>query len=220
MRSTKTLSSVLAVLVVASCGGSSKQAAPAAPPVSLAIATTAAPTTAPPATVQPPTAPPTTVAPTTTTMSLQDLEKVVRARFLEIVGPKIEGCLANPVACDPSEFTAQEGPARAAYVKAVQAYVEHNWIARELSADSSYTVIQSITFDAKRTRATVLSCHWDTGVILQPAAAPDGSDIIVNDLKNSYEHDSLMVFENGTWKMSDKRDVTKHQGVNTCPPRG
>jgi hypothetical protein len=220
MRSTKTLTIALAVLTVASCGGSSKKAAPAAPPISLAIATTAAPTTAPPATVRPPTAPPTTLAPTTTTMSLQDLEKVVRARFLEIEGPQVEGCLANPVVCDPKVFTAQEGSLRSVYVKAVQDLVDHKWISRQLLDDPSYSVVQSITFDAKRTRATVLNCRWSTGVVLQPAAGPDGSDVVVNDLKNSYDLNSLMVLESGKWMMADKREVTKHEGVNACPPRG
>ena len=153
-------------------------------------------------------------------MSLQDLEKVVRTRFLEIEGPEVGGCLANPVACDPTVFTAQEGPMRATYVKAVQELVDHKWIARQLLDDPSYSVVQSVTFDAKRTRATVLSCRWSTGVVLQPAAAPDGSDIIVNDLKNSYDHDALMVLENAKWMMGDKRAVTKHEGVNSCPPKG
>lgn len=153
-------------------------------------------------------------------MSLQDLEKIVRARFLEIEGPEVGGCLSNPVTCDPTVFTALEGPARAAHVKAVQAYVEHKWIARQLLDDPSYSVVQSITFDTKRTRATVLNCRWSTGVVLQPAAGPDGSDIIVNDLKNSYDQDSLMVLENGKWMMADKREVTKHEGVNACQPKG
>ena len=65
----------------------------------------------------------------------------------------------------------------------------------------------------------MLSCRWSTAVALQPAAGPDGSDIIVNDLKTSFDHDSLMVLENGRWMLSDKHDVTKHEGVNTCPPR-
>lgn len=153
-------------------------------------------------------------------MSLQDLERAVRARFLEIEGPQVGGCLSSPVTCDPTVFTALEGPMRATYVKAVQDLVEHKWIGREPLADPSYSVVQSITFDAKRTRATVSSCRWSAAVLLQPAAGPDGSDIVVNDLKNSYDQDSLLVMENGKWMMSDKRDVTKHEGVNACPPKG
>jgi hypothetical protein len=219
MRSSKTLTIAVAVVALASCG-SRKAAAPSTPPVSLAIATTGAPTTAPPATVAPPTTPPTTAAPTTITMSLQELEKVVRARFLEIEGPLVEGCFAKPTACDPTTFTAQEGQLRSAYEKAVRDLVEHNWISREPLDDPSYTIVQSIAFDTKRTGATVLSCRWTTAVVLQPAAAPDGSDIYVNDLKNSYDQDSLMVLENGKWMMSDKRNVTKHEGVNACPSKG
>ena len=142
-------------------------------------------------------------------MSLQDLEKVVRARFLEITGLEHEQCLVNPAACDPTAFTAQEGPMRATYVKAVRELSEHRWISRQPLDDPSYSAVQSIKFDAKRTRATVLNCRWDTAVILQPAAAPDGPEIIVNDLKNSYDLDSLLVLENGKWMMSDKREVAK-----------
>ncbi len=152
-------------------------------------------------------------------MSLQDLEKVVRARFLEI-GPAVDRCRANPVACDPTAFTAQQGPLRAFYVKYVQALVEHKWIGREPLDDPSYTIVQSVTLDAKRTSARLLSCTWDTAIILQLAAGPDGSDIIANDLKESYDVESLMVLENGTWMPSDRPVVTKHEGVNACPPRG
>lgn len=115
---------------------------------------------------------------------------------------------------------------RATYLKALQELVDHKWIAREPLTDSSYTVVQSITLDAKRTKVTVLSCRWTTAVVLQPAAGPDGSDgsdgsdIIVNDLKNSYDQESLMVLENGKWLMGDKRNVTKHEGVNACSPKG
>jgi hypothetical protein len=217
MRITKPLIITLAVLSAASCGGSAKRAVPVAP---AATFVTAAPATASATTIPAPTVPPTTVAQTTTTMSLQDVEKIVRARFLDIDGPQVERCLANPETCDPTAFTAKEAPLRAVYTKLLKDLVEHKWIVREPPNDPSYTVITSVTFDAKRTNATVLSCRWSTNVLLQPAAGPDGSDIIVNDLKNSYDHNSSMVLENGKWMMSDKRDVTKHEGVNACPPRG
>ncbi len=29
-----------------------------------------------------------------------------------------------------------------------------------------------------------------------------------------------MVLENGKWMMADKREVTKHEGVNACQPKG
>jgi hypothetical protein len=152
-------------------------------------------------------------------MSLQELEKVVRARFLEI-DVELERCRANPVTCDPKVFTAQEGPMRAFYVGYVQSLVEHKWVGREPLDDPSYTVVQSITFDEKRTRATVLSCKWDTAVLLQPGASPDGSDIIVNDLKNSSDVETSMVLENGKWMMAQRPVVATHEGVNTCPPKG
>lgn len=219
MRSTKPLVVVLAVLAVASCGGSSRKAAPVAPPISLAIATAAVPATAPPATVPPPTAPPTTVAPTTTTMSLQDLEKVVRARFLENFGPDIERCLASPAACDVAAITPEAGARRSQIGANIKNFVDHKWISREPADDPSYSVIQSVAFDEKRTKAVVLSCAWDTGVIMQPATAPDGGDILVNDLKNSYDHRSEMILDRGKWFVSVVQVVAKHEGVNQCATR-
>ena len=74
-------------------------------------------------------------------------------------------------------------------------------------------MIQSVTFDEKRTKAVVLSCGWNIGVIMQPAEGPDDTNILVNDLKNSYDHRSEMILDHGKWFVSTVQVVAKHEGV-------
>ena len=80
-------------------------------------------------------------------------------------------------------------------------------------------MIQSVTFDEKRTKAVVLSCGWNIGVIMQPAEGPDDTNILVNDLKNSYDHRSEMILDHGKWFVSTVQVVAKHEGVNQCASR-
>jgi hypothetical protein len=37
---------------------------------------------------------------------------------------------------------------------------------------------------------------------------------------NSYDHQSLMVWENGEWTMSANRLLAQNMEFNVCPPKG
>jgi hypothetical protein len=218
MSRAKTFAGVLTLVLLASCGSSTKKAAPAAPPVSAAIVTTAASTTAPTTTVPAPTVPVTTLAPTTTTMSLKDLEKVVRQAHQEYwVAARL--CIGAPASCDPSPFTAVDSPARARLVESTKALVEKNWIGRRNESDPSVAVIDSIAFNKERTVATLQECLWDTGIAVQPGAGPNGEDIIVDDGKGSFDITVTMVLSNGKWLTSDRKQLALHDGVNLCAGR-
>lgn len=211
----KTFAGALTLVLLASCGGSAKKAAPVAPPVSLAIATTGAPTTAAPPTLPAGTAPPTTAVPTTTTMSLQNLEKVVRQAHADYWVAALR-CIGAPGACDPTTFTAADSPLRAKLFESSKELTEKKWIARQNESDPATAVIDSIVFNDKRTVATLKECLWDTGIAIQPNAGPNGEDIIVDDSKLSAENTVTVVLSDGRWLLSDRREIARHEGVNQC----
>jgi hypothetical protein len=214
----KTFAGALALVVLASCGGSAKKAAPATPPVSLAIATTSAPTTAAATTLPAPTVPPTTVEPTTTTMSLADLEKVVRQAHTEY-WVAADRCIAAPASCDPVPFTAPDSLLRARLSESSKALAEKKWIVRENGSDPAVAVVESVVFNDKHTVATLKECLWDSAITVQPNAGPNGEDIIVDDRKLSYEYTVTMVLSDAKWLMSDRRQVSEQEGFNVCAGR-
>ena len=212
----KTFAGALTLVLLASCGGSAKKAAPVAPPVSLAIATTGAPTTAaPPTTLPAGTAPPTTAVPTMTTMSLQNLEKVVRQAHADYWVAALR-CIGAPGACDPTTFTAADSPLRAKLFESSKELTEKKWIARQNESDPASAVVESIVFNDKRTVATLKECEWDTGIAVQPNAGPNGEDIIVDDSKLSAENTVTAVISDGRWLLSDRREIARYEGVNKC----
>jgi hypothetical protein len=211
----KTFAGALTLVLLASCGGSAKKAAPATPPVSLAIATTSAPTTAAATTLPAPTAPPTTAAPTTTTMSLADLEKVVRQVHRDYWAEAVR-CTAAPASCDPVPFTAVDSPLRARLFESTKALAEKNWIVRQNALDPGLFVVESVVFNEKRTVATLKECLWDSAITVQPNAGPNGADIIVDDSKSSFENLVTVVLISGKWLTSDRRQVSENDGKNAC----
>ena len=214
-----TFAAALTLVLVVSCGSSEKKAAPAASPVSLAIATTAAPTTAAPSTTLPvPTSPPTTAVPTTTTISQQDLEKVVRQAHDEYWVAKFR-CTSVPASCDPTSFTPSGSAVRTNVTRSIAALIEKKWAIRQNDGDPATTVVESIVFNEARTVATLKECLWDSAMTLQPNAGPNGEDIIVDDSKSSFENTVTMVLSDRTWLVSDRTEVSKHEGVNECAGR-
>jgi hypothetical protein len=213
----KTFAGALTLILLASCGGSAKKAAPVAPPVSVAIATTSpaaavAATTVPPTTVPKPT---TTVAPTTTTMSLVDLEKLVRQRHDEI-SVDLGRCIAAPASCDPTAFTSADSPLRAGLLESTKALVEKNWIVRQNVSDPRIAHVGSVVFNDQRTLATLQECFWDSAITLKPNAGPNGEDVIVDDSKSSFDNVVTMVLSDGRWFISEKKELARHDGVNKC----
>lgn len=218
MSTFKTFAGALTLVLLASCGGSAKKAAPATSPASLAIATTAAPTTAAVTTVPAPTVAPTTAVPTTTTISLKNLEKVVRQAHSEYWVAQLR-CIGAPVTCDPTTFTPANSAVGTRLVQSAKELAEKQWIVRQNEIDPATAVVESIAFDDKRTVATLKECEWDSAVTLRPNAGPNGDDIIVDDSKSSYENTVTMVLSEGRSLISEKKEVAKYEGVNQCAGR-
>jgi hypothetical protein len=218
MSKLKTFAGALTLVLLASCGGSAKKAAlPAAPPVSLAIATTRTPTSVGATTVAPSTVPlpSTTVAPTTTTMSLADLEKLVRQRHDEL-SADLGRCIAAPTSCDPTTFTSADSPLRTRLLESLKELAKKNWIVRENDTDPTIDRIASVVFNDRRTAATLKVCSWDSSITLQPNAGPNGEDVIVDDSKSSFDNAVTMVIFDGQWFISEIKELTKYEGMNKC----
>ncbi len=215
----KTFTGALTLVLLASCGGSAKKATPVAPPISIATATTAAPSTVGPPTTRPaPTAPSPTAAATTTTMSLQDLEKVVRQAHDENFADQLR-CIAAPASCDPTSFTSPNSAARASIASYAAALASKKWIGRQNVSDPTVAVVASVVFNESRTVATLKECLWDTGVAVEPNAGPNGEDVIVDDGKGSFENTVTMVLSDGKWLTSERMQLVLHDGVNLCAGR-
>jgi hypothetical protein len=213
----KTFAGALTLVLLASCGGSAKKAAPVAPPVSLAIATTRTPTSAGVTTLTSTTVPrpSTTVAHTTTTMSLADLEKLVRQRHDEIRAD-FRRCIAAPASCDPTTMTPPDSPVRARLLEITKTFAEKNWIVRRNEKDPSIARVDSVVFNDQRTGATLQVCFWDSSITLQPSAGPSGEDVIVDDAKASFDDVVTMALSDGRWYISEEKLMARYDGVNKC----
>ena len=166
----KTFAGALTLVLLASCGSSAQNAAPEASSVSRAIATTAGPTTSSAATLPTPTAPPTTAAPTTTTISRQDLEKVVRQAHAEYWVAQLR-CIGAPVTCDPTTFAPANSPLATRLLQSTKELAEKKWIVRQNESDPATAIVESIVSNDKRMVATLMECEWDSAVTLEPMLA-------------------------------------------------
>ncbi len=90
---------------------------------------------------------------------------------------------------------------------------------RRNESDPSVAVVESIVFNDKRTVAKLKECLWDTAILLQPNAGPNGEDIIVDESKLSFENTVTMVLSDGKWLASDRRQMSEHEGANECTGR-
>jgi hypothetical protein len=66
-------------------------------------------------------------------------------------------------------------------------------------------------------RAEVTVCTVSAGVVYEPAGAPDGSDVIVNDEIGARRNRATLVLEGGVWKLSEGATLGEWSGVPECP---
>jgi hypothetical protein len=66
------------------------------------------------------------------------------------------------------------------------------------------------------TTAEVTVCVIGAGIVYEPAAAPDGSDTIVNDEITARRSRMTLVLENGSWKLSKGVGLGEWSGTS-CP---
>ena len=218
LRQRPAITVILAVMVTA-CG-TAKASSPIATTSSVALrpstVASAAPATSPaPA---PTTAPPaTTTVPVTTTIVESDESIMQRAITRSIAD--LYRCFAAPAACDVSHETTGQGTLRSNLMSNAKHLSDRGWRGKDDPRDPTYATVTSATVAPDRLSAVALACLWDTGIVYEPNAAPDGTDILVNDLKMSYDMRYNIVFEGGSWVVISAESLAEHVGENSCVKR-
>ena len=203
-------------LVTAGCKGKSPTTSLTAPPT---ITPSPVPVTAPAST--PTTL--TTAAPTTTTTvdSLQTAEAEVRAA-VDALETAILDCARTIPRCDVTAFdTLIHGPALVPYKQRWADINNNGWAGRHL--ERQRFVIVKVEFPEPTAvlidRAIASVCFADGSVTVKPGAAPDGSDVIIDEaFSTKQDMDEYRRGDDGRWRAYDFLKEIETLGGDTCPP--
>lgn len=197
----------LAGLFVAACssGGTSTPSVA----VEVTPADTAAPTTASVATTT--TVPPTTLAVTTTTIATEDLIKQAVQDYITAYF----ACGQAPAQCDPTTFTASQGPSRST-VSELATGMAAQGLYFSTDLRGLYLVAESVT-QTSPTQATAVYCAYDAGVVLGPNG-PDGQPTVVNDVAASVRYKFELFVEQNAWHVGEQDQIERLGEGSLCPP--
>jgi hypothetical protein len=67
------------------------------------------------------------------------------------------------------------------------------------------------------TKAEVTVCGIDTLIVYEPNSGPNGEDAIINDAIQARRNRSLLVLEDGVWKLRSGENLGTWDGVTSCP---
>ena len=207
---------VLALVLVATGCRSSPTTSLTAPtsPTTSASATSSIPSTSTTST---------TVAPTTTTISpLVVAEAEVRAAVDALERVRTTCANASPN-CDVSTFDAVASGSQLDSFK--QTWTNANtsgWAIRHL--ERYRYVIEKTEFPEPNatpiTRAIAFKCVADGAVTVKPAAAPDGSDVIIDETVSTQRIETeYRLSGDGLWRADEVSKNTETLGGDTCPTR-
>lgn len=171
----------------------------------------------PPTTTAPPTTtPPTTIDPVAAEEALVT-EAAVGARRSRL------DSLIN--LDDPTAFAALEtyyvleGPAYAEILRSLSDLRNEGWRVRANEEVADSLTVEEVSFEAgsSRIRAELVVCIVDTGIVYEPASAPDGSDTIVDDSVGAFRTRYIMALDSETWKLVDYFGISEWEGETSCP---
>ena len=163
----------------------------------------------------------TTVAPTTTTISpLAAAEAEVRAAVDALERVRTTCASASPN-CDVSTFDAVASGSQLDSFK--QTWTNANtsgWAIRHL--ERYRYVIEKTEFPEPNatpiTRAIAFKCVADGAVTVKPAAAPDGSDVIIDETVSTQRIETeYRLSGDGLWRADEVSKNTETLGGDTCP---
>ena len=165
---------------------------------------------------------PTSAAPTTTTIPpLVAAEAEVRTAVDALERADTE-CLRTIPTCIVTMFDEViQGPALDAYKQGWADVNANGWAVRHL--ERQRYVIVKVVFPEPNTlvinRAVVSECSADGSVTVKPAAAPDGSDVIIDETSSTKRQEAeYRRDDNGRWRAYEFLNETKTLGGDTCPP--
>lgn len=172
-------------------------------------------TTAPSTTI-PVTTSPATTAPPTTTDPLTGVEDEVRAAVDRAIGD-FSACLASLPNCDPLTLAAT----RSNPLLAVNASRVTEWNASGyavIDRDQFRYVIELVEVAGDGRQATATVCVADGSKLVDPGAAPDGTDVIVDGTFTSgREAWDMRLDDDGVWRAYDAPLVGTAEVTDVCP---
>lgn len=210
-RLTKAGLPVLAViLLAASCTGGDDETA-------ITSAPTTPPTTIPSTT---PTTASTTTAPTTTIDEIAAAEAAAAEAVLAESRAWLD-CVADPQVCDPEETFLMYSGGRSADVllAAFEDWKANGWASRPPldPAHSSKEIIDTVVVDDPPSEVQVVVCTIDGSLLVDPGAAPDGSDVIINDdISSTLAALSVLLSDDGRWRVHDRQILSQREGAEGC----
>ena len=204
---------VLALVLAATGCRSSPTTSLTAPtsPTTTAAATSSIPSTATTSTA---------VAPTTTTISpLGAAEAEVRAA-VDALETADQACARTSPNCDLSVFDAVATGASLDSIRGGWADANNRgWAVRRL--ERYRYVIEKVEFpgpSATLARAIAFKCVGDGSVTVKPAAAPDGSDVIIDESYATHHVETeFRRGDDGRWRAYAVLKDTETLGGDTCP---
>jgi hypothetical protein len=168
------------------------------------------------------TVPTTTTAPTTTLDPIAAEEAAVSEAAVQARLLRSQALihLDDPTALDAlDQYYVADGPARAEIDDSLDVLRTEGWRARANPNIPEAVTVEHITFmdGAPPTRAELIVCIVDSGVIYEPGGAPDGGDSIVNDQVVAARTTYMMVKDSGSWKLHSLIGGEEFEGVIECP---
>lgn len=161
--------------------------------------------------------PSSTIALATTTAAIPDLEPQVRAAMV-LAQQTFSDCLGAMPTCDPSTLAAaRSGELLERNVARIEEWNQLGYAVRD--RDQFRFVIEDVTIDASMTAATVTVCVADGSKLVQPGAAPDGSDVVIDDAYVSGRSTwDLRLDDDGTWRAYGTSPIGESSTEDVCGP--
>ena len=205
----------VAVLIVAGCSGDDESASTAAPILTtLGPPVTTLPTSTNIAVATTLTTTSTSVA-QATTIQVADVSDAVRAA-VDLAQATFSACLVAMPACDPGTLAVTRG---GDLLERNSARIEE-WNALGYTVrdrEAFRYVIESVEVDGSNTAATVTVCIADGSRLVTPNAAPDGSDVIVDDeFVSGRAAWQFRLDTDGVWRAFDTAPVGESASEDVC----
>jgi hypothetical protein len=160
----------------------------------------------------------TTVATTTTlpetTTTVASTEALIKQAVQDYIAAYF-ACGQAPAQCDPTTFTASQGPSRATVTELVSGMIREGL---HFSSDirGSYVVPETVT-QSSPAEATATFCAYDA-LIVEGPTAPDGMPTVVNDEILSIRYLYRVFLEGTTWRVGEQTEVAELGNTEKCAP--
>lgn len=217
----------MGLLAVGGCTSDSGATSSSAPSTVDSATTESTSTSAP---ARPTTDPPSTPATTSSTLATTTTVDQVAAARAAIASAVEQGrqdylyAIFNFDAPDAltvlANTTAPDSPSWALTVANIDQLRSKGWRARPDPTVPSTTTVEGdvqVLDGPPATRAEVTVCTIDSGIVYEPAGAPDGSETIVSDSITARRTRVSMVFQDGQWKAYEGIVLGSWDGATSCP---